>query len=92
MEALVSQYLTGELALLVTCLMIIGKVLKTYKYLDNRWIPLVLLPISIVIVFGIKGISYVNFLIAILCWGVAIGVHQTYKQVTGAKSDVTDKK
>ena len=63
MEALVSQYLTGELALLVTCLMIIGKVLKTYKYLDNKWIPLVLLPISIVIVFGIKGIDYVNFLI-----------------------------
>lgn len=54
MEALVSQYVTGELALLVACLMIIGKVLKTYKYLDNKWIPLVLLPISIVIVFGIK--------------------------------------
>ena len=92
MEALVSQYLTGELALLVICLMIIGKVLKTYKYLDNRWIPLVLLPISVVIVLGIKGISYVNFLIAILCWGVSIGVHQTYKQVTGAKNDVTNKK
>lgn len=92
MEALVNQYLTGELALLVICLMIIGKVLKTYKYLDNRWIPLVLLPISVVIVLGIKGISYVNFLIAILCWGVSIGVHQTYKQVTGAKNDVTNKK
>lgn len=92
MEALVSQYLTGELALLVACLMIIGKVLKTYKYLDNKWIPLVLLPISVIIVFGIKGVDYLNFLIAILCWGVSIGVHQTVKQVTGVKSDITDEK
>lgn len=87
MEAVVSQYITGELVLLVACLMIIGKVIKTYKYLDNKWIPLLLLAISIVIVFGIKGVTYLNFLVAVLCWGVSIGVHQTVKQVIPTKQE-----
>ncbi|HBF4500361.1 TPA: phage holin family protein, partial [Clostridioides difficile] len=48
--------------------------------LDNKYIPVVLLILGIGFSIWMLGLNPVAVLQGVICWGVAIGINQTYKQ------------
>ncbi|HBF6108593.1 TPA: phage holin family protein, partial [Clostridioides difficile] len=62
-------------------LSIIGKGCKKYKQLDNKYIPIILLVLGIGFSIWMLGFNPSSILQGILCWGVAIGANQVYKQL-----------
>ncbi|WP_044305113.1 phage holin family protein [Clostridioides difficile] len=67
--------------MLVAALSIIGKGCKKYKQLDNKYIPIILLVLGIGFSIWMLGFNPSSILQGILCWGVAIGANQVYKQL-----------
>ena len=76
----IMSFIPEQLFLLVAALNVLGFVGKSYPRLDNRYIPIALLLFGVVFSVLMQGISTEAVLQGILCWGVAIGVNQTYKQ------------
>ncbi|WP_079757413.1 phage holin family protein, partial [Clostridioides difficile] len=70
-----------QLLILVAALSIIGKGCKKYKQLDNKYIPIILLVLGIGFSIWMLGFNPSSILQGILCWGVAIGANQVYKQL-----------
>ncbi|CZR78378.1 UNVERIFIED_CONTAM: holin [Clostridioides difficile] len=79
MDNLIS-FIPEQLLILVAALSIIGKGCKKYKQLDNKYIPVVLLILGIGFSIWMLGLNPVAVLQGVICWGVAIGINQTYKQ------------
>ncbi|HBE9251131.1 TPA: phage holin family protein [Clostridioides difficile] len=80
MDNLIS-FIPEQLLILVAALSIIGKGCKKYKQLDNKYIPVVLLALGIGFSVWMLGFNPSSILQGILCWGVAIGANQVYKQL-----------
>ncbi|MBY1352513.1 phage holin family protein [Clostridioides difficile] len=80
MDNLIS-FIPEQLLILVAALSIIGKGCKKYKQLDNKYIPIILLVIGIGFSIWMLGFNPSSILQGILCWGVAIGANQVYKQL-----------
>ena len=76
----IMSFIPGQLMILVVTLYILGAACKSIPKFDDRYIPIVLLAIWIVFSTCIVGFPVTAILQGILCWGVAIGVNQTYKQ------------
>ncbi|MCE0771050.1 phage holin family protein, partial [Clostridioides difficile] len=74
-------FIPEQLLILVAALSIIGKGCKKYKQLDNKYIPVVLLILGIGFSIWMLGLNPVAVLQGVICWGVAIGINQTYKQL-----------
>ncbi|HEL4933752.1 TPA: phage holin family protein, partial [Clostridioides difficile] len=69
------------LLILVAALYVIGAGCKKYKQLDNKYIPVVLLALGIGFSIWMLGLNADSVLQGVICWGVAIGINQTYKQL-----------
>ncbi|HBF8345449.1 TPA: phage holin family protein, partial [Clostridioides difficile] len=67
--------------ILVAALYVIGAGCKKYKQLDNKYIPVVLLALGIGFSIWMLGLNADSVLQGVICWGVAIGINQTYKQL-----------
>ncbi|HBG7496858.1 TPA: phage holin family protein, partial [Clostridioides difficile] len=67
--------------ILVAALSIIGKGCKKYKQLDNKYIPVVLLILGIAFSVWMLGLNADAVLQGVICWGISIGINQTYKQL-----------
>ncbi|HAT6204292.1 TPA: holin, partial [Clostridioides difficile] len=67
--------------ILVAALYVLGVGFKKYKQLDNKYIPVVLLILGIGFSIWMLGLNPVAVLQGVICWGVAIGINQTYKQL-----------
>ncbi len=80
MDNLIS-FIPEQLLILVAALSIIGKGCKKYKQLDNKYIPVVLLILGIGFSIWMLGLNPVAVLQGVICWRVAIGINQTYKQL-----------
>ncbi|HBG7712818.1 TPA: phage holin family protein [Clostridioides difficile] len=80
MDNLIS-FIPEQLLILVAALSIIGKGCKKYKQLDNKYIPIILLVLGIGFSIWMLGLNPVAVLQGVICWGVAIGINQTYKQL-----------
>lgn len=71
--------------IVILALLIIGKILKDIdnKYINNKYIPLVLLPVGIGLVVWNQGsVDAQTFLQGILCAGCAVYGNQIYKQLS----------
>ncbi|HHI5793441.1 TPA: phage holin family protein [Clostridioides difficile] len=79
MDNLIS-FIPEQLLLLVVALNVLGFGFKKYKQLDNKYIPVVLLILGIGFSIWMLGLNPVAVLQGVICWGVAIGINQTYKQ------------
>ncbi|HBG5345300.1 TPA: phage holin family protein [Clostridioides difficile] len=75
------SFIPEQLLILVAALSIIGKGCKKYKQLDNKYIPVVLLILGIVFSVWMLGLNPVAVLQGVICWGISIGINQTYKQL-----------
>ena len=80
MDNLIS-FIPEQLLILVAALSIIGKGCKTYKQLDNKYIPVVLLILGIAFSVWMLGLNADAVLQGVICWGISIGINQTYKQL-----------
>ncbi|MCC0650742.1 phage holin family protein [Clostridioides sp. ZZV15-6598] len=80
MDNLIS-FIPEQLLILVAALSIIGKGCKKYKQLDNKYIPVVLLILGIGFSIWMLGLNPVAALQCVICWGISIGINQTYKQL-----------
>lgn len=67
---------------LIVSLYILGIIFKNSKLISDEFIPLTLLPISVILSVYMLGLSSDSFIQAILCTGVAIGINQSFKQLT----------
>ncbi|EGT2205237.1 phage holin family protein [Clostridioides difficile] len=84
MDNLIS-FIPEQLLILVAALSIIGKGCKKYKQLDNKYIPIILLVLGIGFSIWMLGFSPNAVLQGIICWGISIGINQTYKQLKDGK-------
>ncbi|MCI9930990.1 phage holin family protein [Clostridioides difficile] len=75
------SFIPEQLLILVAALSIIGKGCKKYKQLDNKYIPVVLLILGIGFSIWMLGLNPVAVLQGVICWGISIGINQTYKQL-----------
>ncbi len=80
MDNLIS-FIPEQLLILVAALYILGFGCKKYKQLDNKYIPVVLLILGVGFSVWMLGLNADAVLQGILCWGVAIGANQVYKQL-----------
>ncbi|HAT6800071.1 phage holin family protein [Clostridioides difficile] len=80
MDNLIS-FIPEQLLILVAALSIIGKGCKKYKQLDNKYIPVVLLALGIGFSVWMLGLNPTSVLQGVICWGISIGINQTYKQL-----------
>ncbi|CCL06457.1 hypothetical protein BER37_001299 [Clostridioides difficile] len=80
MDNLIS-FIPEQLLILVAALYVIGAGCKKYKQLDNKYIPVVLLILGIGFSIWMLELSPVAVLQGIICWGISIGINQTYKQL-----------
>ncbi|HGM3833275.1 phage holin family protein [Clostridioides difficile] len=80
MDNLIS-FIPEQLLLLVVALNVLGFGFKKYKQLDNKYIPIILLVLGIGFSIWMLGLSPNAVLQGIICWGISIGINQTYKQL-----------
>ncbi|HBF5455305.1 TPA: phage holin family protein [Clostridioides difficile] len=80
MDNLIS-FIPEQLLILVAALYVLGVGFKKYKQLDNKYIPVVLLILGIGFSIWMLGLNPVAVLQGVICWGVAIGANQVYKQL-----------
>ncbi|ALP03627.1 phage holin family protein [Clostridioides difficile] len=80
MDNLIS-FIPEQLLILVAALYVIGAGCKKYKQLDNKYIPVVLLALGIGFSIWMLGLNPSAVLQGIICWGISIGINQTYKQL-----------
>lgn len=71
----------ATLTLLVAALYVLGMGFKKMDYIKDKYIPLGLLIVAMVFSVLLVGLSATSILQGILCWGVAIGIDQTVKQI-----------
>ncbi|MFD2639931.1 phage holin family protein [Piscibacillus salipiscarius] len=79
------SFIMDEALILVPVLMVLGKIIKQTQLIPNRFIPLSLLLISIILTSVMLGLSFEAFIQSILIAGTAVFGHQLFKQTTTAR-------
>ncbi|HEB4999924.1 TPA: phage holin family protein [Clostridioides difficile] len=80
MDNLIS-FIPEQLLILVAALYVLGVGCKKYKQLDNKYIPVVLLVLGVGFSVWMLGLNADAVLQGVICWGISIGINQTYKQL-----------
>ena len=75
------EYVVKEGLVMIPVLFILGEIVKNTELLDNKWIPLTLLVISIAFTpFLLGEFNADNIVQAVLVAGVTVFADQLYKQ------------
>ena len=75
------EYVVQEGLVMIPVLFILGEIVKNTELLDNKWIPLTLLVISIAFTpFLLGTFNADNIVQAVLVAGVTVFADQLYKQ------------
>lgn len=74
-------FIPESLLILIAAIYIMGIFLKKTEKVSDNLIPILLMLLSILFSLILAGVSATSFLQGILCWGVAIGINQTVKQI-----------
>lgn len=74
-------FIPETLLILIAATYVIGIFLKKIEKVNDSLIPVFLMIFSIVFSLVLAGPSATSFLQGILCWGTAIGINQTSKQL-----------
>ena len=76
------EYIIDNCLILIPVLYVIGAILKGIDIIKDKYIPLIILPIGIVLAIAIQG-SNVNAVIqGILVGGVTVYGNQLFKQIS----------
>lgn len=75
------SYITDKAIILIPALYILGMILKTMQSFPDKFIPVILLPIGILLSIWIMGFSADSFVQGILVTGAAVYCNQLIKQM-----------
>ena len=75
------KFIPEQLLILVASIYVLGVFLKRIESIKDKYITIILMAFSIVLSLILQGLNATAFLQGILCWGVAIGINQTAKQL-----------
>lgn len=74
-------FIPEQLFILIAAIYVLGIFLKKIDKVKDNLIPIILIVFSIMFAIALVGFSATSILQGILCWGVAIGINQTGKQI-----------
>ena len=77
------KYITENALVLIPALYILGEIIKGIRVIDNKWIPLILLPVGIVGAMALGGWSVDSAIQGILVTGATVYGDQVIKQIAG---------
>ena len=77
------KYITENALILIPALYILGEIIKGIRVIDNKWIPLILLPVGVVGAMALGGWTVDSAIQGILVTGVTVYGDQIIKQVAG---------
>ena len=80
MDNLIS-YITDNALILIPVIYVIGVILKGTELVKDKYIPVILLPIGIVLGMILIGFDVNGFIQGVLVTGVAVYANQLVKQV-----------
>ena len=79
MDNLIS-YITDNALILIPAIYVIGAILKGTELVKDKYIPVILLPIGIVLAMLLVGFNVNGFIQGVLVTGVAVYANQLVKQ------------
>lgn len=74
-------FIPENLIILIFSIYVLGIFLKKLEKVKDNYITLILMVFSLVFSMLLIGFNATGFLQGILCWGVAVGINQTSKQI-----------
>lgn len=77
------KYITENALILIPALFILGEIIKGIRVIDNKWIPLILLPVGVVGAMALGGWTVDSAIQGVLVTGVTVYGDQIIKQVAG---------
>ena len=77
------KYITENALILIPALYILGEIVKGIRMIDNKWIPVILLPVGVVGAMALGGWSVDSAIQGVLVTGVTVYGDQIIKQVAG---------
>ena len=75
------NYIVDNCLILIPVLYIIGMILKNLERIEDKYIPLILLPIGVALAIAVKGIDVDSVIQGILVTGVTVYGNQIFKQI-----------
>ena len=76
------NFIPEQLLILIAATYVMGIFLKKLESVKDKYITIILMVFTITFSMVLTGLSATAFLQGILCWGVAVGLNQTAKQLT----------
>ena len=76
------EYIIDNCLILIPVLYVIGAVFKGIEVIKDKYIPLILLPIGIVLAVAIQGFNVNSVIQGILVVGVTVYGNQLFKQIS----------
>lgn len=77
------KYITENALILIPALYILGEIIKGIRVIDNKWIPLILLPVGVVGAMALGGWTVDSAIQGVLVTGVTVYGDQIVKQIFG---------
>lgn len=84
----ISDYLFEQGLAIIPLLNVTGKIIKEAKFINDRYIPVILLAIGIACAFGLMGISVDSVIQGVLLTGTAVFGNQLIRQFEKAEPTV----
>ena len=78
----VMDYIISNALILIPVIYILGMILKGLEIIKDKYIPLILLPIGVILAMLIVGFNVNGLIQGILVVGVAVYSNQLVKQLT----------
>ena len=75
------NYIVDEGLVLIPVLLVIGQILKGVEKIKDKYIPLILLPISMILTCALLGMNVQSVINSILVLGVSVYGNQIVKQL-----------
>ena len=76
------EYIIENCLILIPVLYVIGAILKGIEVIKDKYIPLIILPIGIVLAIAIQGLNVNAVIQGILVVGVTVYGNQLFKQIS----------
>ena len=76
------EYIIDNCLILIPVLYVIGAILKGIDIIKDKYIPLIILPIGIVLAIAIQGFNVNAVIQGILVVGVTVYGNQLFKQIS----------
>ena len=77
----ISDYLLEQGLVIIPVLIIIGKIIKSINFIDDKFIPLILLAVGELAAVGLMGLSASSAVQGVLLAGTAVFGNQLFKQL-----------